>query len=104
MIDPVTALKSPVAGSTDTPRITGSEVTTASTMPSDFTQVLSNLMTDAVQTMKQGEAVSLAGMQGKASTQEVVSAVMDAQQTLKTAIAIRDKAVAAYLELSRMPI
>lgn len=103
MIDPV-GLKAPSVGVAETPRITGAEVSSAGNLPSDFTQVLSNLMTDAVHSMKQGEAVSLAGMQGKASTQEVVSAVMDAQQTLKTAIAIRDKAVAAYLELSRMSI
>ena len=41
-------------------------------------------------------------MQGKASVQQVVEAVMSAEQTLQSAIAIRDKVVAAYLELSRM--
>ena len=39
---------------------------------------------------------------GKASVQQVVEAVMSAEQTLQGAIAIRDKVVAAYLEISRM--
>jgi flagellar hook-basal body complex protein FliE len=34
----------------------------------------------------------------------VVEAVMTAEQTLQGAIAVRDKVVAAYLELSRMQI
>jgi flagellar hook-basal body complex protein FliE len=34
----------------------------------------------------------------------VVSSVMEAEQSLQTAIAIRDKIVQAYLEISRMPV
>lgn len=103
MIDPVT-LKAPSIGAAQAPRITGSEVSTVGTLPADFSEVLSSLAASATNTLKGGEAMSLAGMQGKATTQEVVSAVMDAEQTLQTAIAVRDKAVAAYLELSRMAI
>jgi flagellar hook-basal body complex protein FliE len=103
MIDPVT-FKAPSVGSAQAPRITGAEMTTVGTLPADFSEVLSSLASNATTTMKTGEAMSLAGMQGKVSTQEVVSAVMEAEQTLQTAIAIRDKAVAAYLELSRMAI
>jgi flagellar hook-basal body complex protein FliE len=36
--------------------------------------------------------------------QQVVEAVMAAEQTLQSSIAIRDKVVAAYLEVSRMQI
>ena len=36
--------------------------------------------------------------------QQVVEAVMAAESTLKTAIAIRDKVVNAYQEISRMTI
>ena len=35
---------------------------------------------------------------------EVVDAVMSAEQTLQAAVAIRDKIVSAYLEISRMAI
>lgn len=103
MIDAVN-LKAPTLGAVQTPRITGAETSTVGTLPADFSEVLSSLAASATNTMRNGEAMSLAGMQGKASTQEVVSAVMDAEQTLQTAISLRDKAVAAYLELSRMAI
>jgi flagellar hook-basal body complex protein FliE len=43
-------------------------------------------------------------MTGDVPTRDVVNAVMDAEQSLQTAIAIRDKIVQAYLEISRMPI
>jgi len=55
-------------------------------------------------TVKTGEATAIAGIQGKASTQSVVEAVMSAEQTLQTAVAIRDKVVSAYLEIVRMAI
>ena len=48
--------------------------------------------------------MSLAALKGEADTREVVDAVMSAEQTLQTAIAIRDKIVTAYLEVSRMAI
>ena len=50
------------------------------------------------------ESSSVAGIQGRASVQQVVEAVMSAEQTLQGAVAIRDKVVAAYLEISRMQI
>ncbi|RFC64085.1 flagellar hook-basal body protein FliE [Fulvimarina endophytica] len=71
---------------------------------SDFSQVLSRVMVDAVDSVKSGEATSIQGVSGKASTQAVVEAVMGAERTLQTAVAVRDKAVAAYMELSRMQI
>ena len=68
----------------------------------DFASVLSEVAAQAVQTVKSGEATALAGLQGKASVQEVVQAVMATEQTLQAAIAVRDKVVAAYQEISRM--
>jgi flagellar hook-basal body complex protein FliE len=70
----------------------------------DFGQVLAQVSSDAVNTIKTGEATSIAGLQGTANVQEVVQAVMSAEQTLQTAIAIRDKVVAAYQEITRMAI
>jgi flagellar hook-basal body complex protein FliE len=70
----------------------------------DFSQMLSQVAADAVGTLKKGEATAISGIEGKASVQQVVEAVMNAEQTLQTAIAIRDKAVSAYQEISRMPI
>jgi flagellar hook-basal body complex protein FliE len=54
--------------------------------------------------VKNGEAAAIAGVDGQASVQQVVEAVMQAESTLQTAIAIRDKVVSAYQEISRMTI
>ena len=70
----------------------------------DFASVMAQVTTNAIDTMKNSEAVSVKGINGEASTQSVVSAVMDAERTLTTAVAIRDKVVSAYQELSRMAI
>jgi flagellar hook-basal body complex protein FliE len=70
----------------------------------DFASVLAKVALNAVEALKSGEANAIAGVQGKAPVQQVVEAVMSAEQTLQGAIAIRDKVVAAYLELSRMQI
>jgi len=70
----------------------------------DFGSMLARMVNDTVDTLKSAEAVSIAGVQDKASVQQVVESVMAAEQTLQTAIALRDKAVAAYLEVSRMAI
>lgn len=70
----------------------------------DFSAVMAQVAGDAVRTMKNGEAVSVQGLSGNASTQAVVDAVMSAERTLQTAVTIRDKVVSAYQELSRMAI
>lgn len=70
----------------------------------DFSDVLQRLMEGAAEKLKAGEVTAKAGIAGKASVQDVAEAVMAAEQALQTSIAIRDKAVAAYLEISRMQI
>jgi flagellar hook-basal body complex protein FliE len=79
--------------------------TTGANPPSDdFAQTLASMASDAVSTIKAGEATAMAGMKGEASLQQVVQAVMLADQTLQTVVAVRDKVVGAYLEISRMQI
>ena len=68
----------------------------------DFATVLSQVAGDAVSTVKGAEAVSIKGINGQASTQAVVDAVMAAERTLQTAVSLRDKAIGAYTELTRM--
>lgn len=70
----------------------------------DFASVLADIAASGLRTVETGEATALAGLQGDASVQKVVEAVMSAEQTLKAAIAVRDKVVQAYQEISRMAI
>jgi flagellar hook-basal body complex protein FliE len=72
--------------------------------PTDFGSVLGQVASDAVNKLKTGESVAISGVEGKASVQQVVQSVMDAQNSLQTAIAVRDKVVAAYQEVTRMQI
>ena len=81
-----------------------SAVSSAATAGPDFTQVLSQVSNDAVHKLKSAETAAVSGIEGKATTQDVVSAVMSAQESLQTALAIRDKAVGAFQEVSRMAI
>ncbi|ADP71747.1 flagellar hook-basal body complex protein FliE [Rhodomicrobium vannielii ATCC 17100] len=70
----------------------------------DFSSVLAALGQQTAVDVKAGESVAAAGLQGRASTQEVVQAVSKAELSLQAALAVRDKAVSAYQELTRMTI
>ena len=69
-----------------------------------FSAALSAASGQAISTLRNAEGLSLQALQGEADTREVVDAVMSAEQTLQAAIAIRDKIVSSYLEISRMAI
>jgi flagellar hook-basal body complex protein FliE len=70
----------------------------------DFGQALAAAAGNAVKTLRSSESVSMAGIEGKASVQQVTESVMQAERTLQTAIAIRDKAVTAWQQISQMQI
>jgi flagellar hook-basal body complex protein FliE len=69
-----------------------------------FAAALSAASGQAISTLRNAEGLSVQALQGEADTREVVDAVMSAEQTLQAAIAIRDKIVSSYLEISRMAI
>ena len=69
-----------------------------------FESVLKGLATGAVDALRNGETTAMAAIEGKASTQLAVMATMQAEQSLQAALAIRDKIVSAFLEISRMQI
>ena len=70
----------------------------------DFSSMIGAALGDLSERLRSAEAVSISGIRGHASTQQVVEQVMAAEQSLQMAIAVRDKIVSAYLEISRMPI
>ncbi len=69
-----------------------------------FADILSGFATNAASTLRQGEAAAIAGVQGTIPVQQVVEQMMAAERTLQTVIGVRDKAVTALLEISRMQI
>jgi flagellar hook-basal body complex protein FliE len=78
--------------------------TAAPTEGPSFEQALSQAIGTAVDTLKTGEAVAIQGVEGAASPMKIVEATMAAQRSLRTVLAIRDKAVAAYQDIARMAI
>jgi len=77
---------------------------TAAAGGADFSKVLADVAGETVDTLKAGEANAIQGINGQRSVQQVVDAVMNAEEALQTAIALRDKLVGAYQEISRMAI
>ncbi len=86
----------------DLGKTTPSSAAESAASDGSFASVLSNVANGAVNTLKNAESMSFAGIKGTATTREVVDAVMQAQQTLQTAIAIRDKVVSSFLEVTKM--
>lgn len=70
----------------------------------DFASFVQDAAESSVDTMYKGETLSKAGIAGTADLTEVVAAVNDAELTLQTVTALRDKLVSAYQEIIRMPI
>jgi flagellar hook-basal body complex protein FliE len=70
----------------------------------DFMSLVKEAAESAVETGKQGEAASMKAVAGQADVADVVTAVANAEVTLQTAIAIRDKVIAAYQDITRMPL
>ncbi len=94
ILGPVATAASTAVTPAQTPAVTGAS----------FGQVLTDVSARAADDLKAGEATAISGLQGKASVQQVVELVMGAEQSLNTALAIRDKAVSAYQSLSQMAI
>lgn len=111
MLEQISALTSNASGLlksvSETRYVTGGQETSATAQASEttsFSDTLAHVSQDAIQRLKDGEAAALAGVDGQTSVQQVVEAIMAAEQSLQTAIAIRDKVVSAYQEISRMTI
>ena len=70
----------------------------------DFAEALKAAAGEAVQTLQKSEMTAIAGIEGKADIQTVVDQVMAAERTLSATMAIRNKLIAAWQEISRMQI
>ena len=101
MINPISALG---LGAVGPAARTAPPVGPAATGGVSFTDVLAQITGNPMEALKASEATAIAGIQGKVSAQQVVQSIMTAEESLQAAIAIRDKVVSAYQEISRMAI
>ncbi len=70
----------------------------------DFLSLVKDAAQGAIKTGQKAESLGIAGVAGQADLMDVVQAVGNAEMTLQTVVAVRDKMVNAYQELMRMPI
>ncbi|HTZ76465.1 MAG TPA: flagellar hook-basal body complex protein FliE [Stellaceae bacterium] len=69
-----------------------------------FSQLLQNATNSAIDTLKGSEKTSLEGVMGKADIAQVATALANADATLQTVVAVRDKVIAAYQDIIKMTI
>lgn len=72
--------------------------------PQSFGDMVEAGTREAIDTMKRSEELSAKSVTGEADITEVVQAVTDAEVTLQTVVALRDRMVSAYQEIMRMPV
>jgi len=70
----------------------------------DFSAALREAARDTIETLRQGETETLKAAAGKADLNDVVMAVSQADITLQTVVAVRDRVIQAYQDIMRMPI
>ncbi len=70
----------------------------------DFESTLKAAARETVRTLQQSEMTAISAIAGKADIRTVVDRVMAAERTLSATLAIRNKLIAAWQEISRMQI
>jgi len=69
-----------------------------------FEQALGQAVGAAVNALQTGETLAIQGVESAAPPMKVVNAVMEAQRSLQSVIAVRDKLVSAWQDISKMAI
>lgn len=85
-------------------KLGGSGMEARETPQSTFAELLGKVAQDAIDSSKQAETMTAKAVTGEADLMEVVSAVSNAEVTLQTVVAVRDRVMSAYQEILRMPI
>ncbi len=70
----------------------------------NFGDLVNQAVSNAIETGKVSEEMSAKAIAGTADLREVVTAVTNAEVTMQTALAIRDRVVQAYTDIVSMPI
>lgn len=71
---------------------------------SPFAQMLSSVIEQASSSLKTAEATQLQAISGKVELTDLVTAVSDAELSLSTVVAVRDRVIGAYNDIIRMAI
>jgi flagellar hook-basal body complex protein FliE len=94
----IAKLTNPAAGAADT--LGGAEKGAGT----NFASVLKDALTSVAETGKKSDAQSSALVNGKGNLVDVVTAVSETEVAIDAVVAVRDKVIAAYEEIMKMPI
>ena len=83
---------------------TASSITPANISGGNFSDFLSGAVKDSINTIQAGEKAAQSQVTGKGNIVDVVNSVNQAELTLDTVVAVRDKVVQAYQSIMNMPI
>ena len=81
----------------------GAAAKTANSGPS-FAEMIGDALESARDAGLAAESKTVAAVKGEANLHDVVAAVSNAEVTLQTVVAVRDRVISAYQEIMRMPI
>lgn len=70
----------------------------------EFADLVKGAIREAITIQERSEKLSIQGISDQADLNQVVTAVAEAETTLQTVVAVRDKVLEAYREIIRMPI
>jgi flagellar hook-basal body complex protein FliE len=71
---------------------------------SSFGDLVKEVATQSIEAGKAAEKATASAVAGQADLTDVVAAVSNAEMTLQTVVTVRDRVLAAYQEILRMPI
>ncbi len=69
-----------------------------------FAEMLSDAGANAIETGVNAEQVSMEAITGNTGLADIVTAVSNAEATLETVVAVRDRVIQAYQDIIKMPI
>ncbi len=70
----------------------------------NFADLVRDAVENGINATKSAETISLQAAVGQAEIVDIVTAVSNAELTLQTVVAVRDRVVQAYQDIMRMPI
>jgi len=95
---------SALSGLSQSPSVGAPQAAAPAAEGTSFEQALGQAIGSTVDALQAGEAAAIQGVEGTVPPMKVVEAVMGAQRSLQSALAIRDKVVSAFQEITRMAI
>jgi len=71
---------------------------------SAFSGMVNSAVKGAVDSLRQGELISNKALVNEAGLDELAVSVANAEMTLRTVVAVRDRIISAYQDIIKMPI